>query len=153
MIFGRWGKPNIDLFASIHNHKLTVFCSRLPCPVALSRDAFSISWSSFPSGYAFPPIVLLDKVLKKVHMDQARLLLVAPFWPNRCWYLGILHNLVDLPLMISPWPDLLSQFRVNHPDPNHLKLVAWRISGVSSESRAFRRKLLTPSRELGLSLP
>ena len=39
-IFNIWDRPNIDLFASLHNHKLPVYCSLLPCPAALSRNAF-----------------------------------------------------------------------------------------------------------------
>merc|ERR1712074_235830 len=66
ILFLLWGKPNIDLFASIHNRKAPVFCSRIPSPLAYSKDAFSISWTPFCLGYAYPPQILLYKVLQIV---------------------------------------------------------------------------------------
>ena len=150
ILFSMWDKPNIDLFASAHNRKLTVFCSMTPSPLAYCKDAFSISWTPFCLGYAFPPQHLLSRVLQKVRQDKARLILIAPFWPTRSWYTNLIQLLVDYPRRLPSWPDLLSQFKVLHNKPQMLKLMAWKISGVSSEVRAFQSKLLTslPQQEL-----
>ena len=150
-LFYRWNRPNIDLFASVHNKKLGTFCTLYPSPVAYCQDAFSISWSNFSSGYAFPPIVLMPRVLRKVRQDRASLILIAPFWPRRAWYTWILQMLVDYPLELPDRADLLAQFRVLHPSPQCLKLVAWRISGVTSETNSFQRRLLTSLLHQGLS--
>ena len=140
-LFKVWDRPNIDLFASIHNHKLPVFCSLYPSPMAVTQDAFSIDWGSYYLGYAFPPPIILMRVLQKVRMDRARLILIAPRWPMRAWYSLILNMLVEIPLLLPVREDLLAQFRVFHPNPAQLSLVAWKISGVPSEHRAFQRTL------------
>ena len=121
MIFKIWGRPNIDLFASVHNHKLPVYCSLLPCPAALSRNAFSINWGCCYSSYAFPPPVLLHKVLQKIRQDRARVILIAPMWPMRSWYSSILNMLVQSPLILPLRPDLLSQFKILHPKATQLQ--------------------------------
>ena len=41
----RFGKPDIDLFASRLNHKLEKYISFRPDPNAMAVDAFSISWT------------------------------------------------------------------------------------------------------------
>jgi hypothetical protein len=144
-IFSCWGRAQVDLFATCHNNKLPTYCSLYPFPGALAQDAFSISWSSFAVTYAFPPIVVLSKVLRKVRTDQARMILIAPRWPMRSWYPLLLDLLVDLP-RILPWrQDLLTQFQIFHPDPSRLRLMAWKLSGIPSEQKAFQRKLLARS--------
>ena len=47
------------------------------------RDAFSIDWGTYPLLYAFPPIVVMHRVVKKIIQDQARVVLIAPKWPQR----------------------------------------------------------------------
>ena len=153
MIFKIWGRPNIDLFASVHNHKLPVYCSLLPCPAALSRNAFSINWGCCWSSYAFPPPVLLHKVLQKICQDRARVILIAPMWPMRSWYSSILNMLVQSPLILPRRPDLLSQFKILHPKPHSFKLAAWRVSGIPSEHKVFLSQLLEPCHHPELNLP
>ena len=41
----RFGKPDIDFFASRLNHKLEKYISFRPDPNAMAVDAFSISWT------------------------------------------------------------------------------------------------------------
>ena len=143
MIFKIWDQPQVDLFASVHTDKLRKFCSLYPSPAAMNRDAFSINWGRFSLGYALPPVVVLMRVLQKVRKERARLILITPNWPVRPWYSVILNMLVEIPLLLPKREDLLSQFRVLHPNPQSLDLVAWKISGVNSESEAFRNQLWT----------
>ena len=140
-LFAMWDKPVIDLFASVHNHKLPTYCSLYPDPNAYMQDAFSISWDSFSLGFAFPPIVVLHRVLSKVRREGARLIMIAPNWPQRSWFTRLLQMVVEVPLQLPVWPDLLTQNKLRHNNPEKLQLVAWKISGLSSESEAFRRKL------------
>jgi hypothetical protein len=59
------GTPNIDLFATCANSQLPVFCSPYPDPLAWTCDALSVSWEGM-FAYAFPPPILIPKVLMKV---------------------------------------------------------------------------------------
>ena len=82
-LFRRWGQPLVDLFATCHNCKVPTFCSLYPFPGALTQDAFSISWNVFTLTYAFPPMVLINRVLQKVRLDRTDLILITPRWPMR----------------------------------------------------------------------
>ena len=44
-IVDRFGKPDIDLFASRINHKLKKYVSFRPDPNAMAVDAFSMPWT------------------------------------------------------------------------------------------------------------
>ena len=65
----------------------------------------------------------------------------SPRWLMFAWYSLILTLLVEIPLLLPVREDLLAQFRIFHPSLDRLSLVAWRISGVPSEQRAFHRTL------------
>ena len=140
-LFKMWNTPVVDLFASIHNKKIQNFCSLLPCQHAVVQDAFTLNWANFSIVYAFPPIVILNRVIAKIRREQARAILIAPNWPQRSWFSQLLYMIVEVPLQLPLWPDLLSQFRICHDNPAKLSLVAWKISGVPSEAEAFRRRL------------
>jgi hypothetical protein len=83
----------------------------------------------------------MARVLQKIRLERARVILIAPRWPMRSWYTTILDLLVDLPRMIPSRHDLLTQFKVPHPDPSRLNLMAWMLSGVPSEQKAFQKTL------------
>ena len=108
-LFTMWDRPVIDLFASIHNKKIANYCSLYPDPNAYMQDAFTIDWARFSIAYAFPPPVILHRVLAKVRRDRARVILIAPNWPQRSWFTRILPLLVEVPLQLPLWPVLLSQ--------------------------------------------
>ena len=146
-IFALWGRPQIDLFASIHNRKVDRFCSLLPSPLAEKRNAFLLDWGQFHRAYLFPPLAILHKVLYKIRQDKARVILIAPRWPRRGWYAAMINMLVDIPIQLPLWPNLLSQHGVRHPDPGFLELVAWKLSGVDSEHKGFLRRLSVQSRQ------
>ena len=51
--------------------------------------------------YAFPPFVMLGRVLEKILTDHpCELILIAPKWPNQSWYARLLELLVDFPLVL-----------------------------------------------------
>ncbi|XP_063408899.1 uncharacterized protein LOC134692379 [Mytilus trossulus] len=58
------GTPVIDLFATSMNKKLPVFCSPWPEETAVSIDALSMKWTNL-FNYAFPPPIILNRVLQK----------------------------------------------------------------------------------------
>ncbi|XP_061466244.1 pleckstrin homology domain-containing family A member 7 isoform X3 [Rhineura floridana] len=124
----RFGALSVDLFASSRNCRLPRYFARYLDSTAEAVDALTTPW---PDGllYAFPPIPLLAKTLRKARTERAQLVLVAPFWPRRPWFSDLLAM-----SMVDPWtlpvrPDLLSQGPVLHQDPTWFNLTAWRLNG------------------------
>ena len=141
-IFQAFSTPNIDLFATRENRQLTVFCSLQPMEEAWCTDALTINWKGMYA-YAFPPQILLHRVLRKVQQEPCTLILIAPMTPTQSWYPVLLELVIDYPRLLPGIPNLLSQGRgrILHPDPATLKLAAWKISGVKEETSIFQKKL------------
>lgn len=109
-----FGTPQIDLFASRLNKKCKNYCSWLKDPDCVSVDAFTLSWQNF-FFYAFPPFSIVLKVLEKVRQDNARGILVVPFWPTQPWYPMFLH-MCKKRIILKPETNLLLSFdRQPHP--------------------------------------
>jgi len=145
VIFGAWGKPNLDLFATRLNNRLPVWVSPMADPQAVGVDALSMSWKGM-FAYAFPPFVILGKVLEKALKDHpCELILVAPKWPNQSWYARLLDLLVDFPLRLPLRDDLLCQphNKLRHQSLPAVCLHAWRLSSDRSKREDFH-KLLQP---------
>ena len=138
-LFHRWGRPQIDLFASPQNHKLPMWFARLQCPGATAVDAFRQSWSGWRV-YAFPPINLIQRVLLKIRSDRVdEAILVVPFWPRRPWFPLLLSLASDQPVRFRPEIALLSQRLAGkgilyHPDLLSLNLTAWRLNGALGDT-------------------
>ena len=84
-ICDRWGKPDIDLFASRLNNQTQKYCSWKPDPGAVAVDALSIDWGSLYF-YAFPPFNMVGRVLRKIEEDEAEGITVVPHWPTQPWF-------------------------------------------------------------------
>lgn len=93
----RFGHPIVDLFAHLLNAQLLRFFSWLPCPGAEGCNALRSAW---PPGllYAFPPLPLISKVIRKILTENVELLLVALYWLRRPWYADLMNLSVE-----SPW--------------------------------------------------
>lgn len=135
-------QPSIDLFASIRNHKLPVYCSRSRDERALATDALSISWRGM-TAYAFPPISLIAKVLQKIEKEDCLILLIAPFWPRQHWFHSVMKLIVGQPYHLPLIPDLLRMpgSKVLFHDLGHLHLTAWPLSRNVSRRKAFLESL------------
>ena len=70
-------QPQVDLFASHHNHQLPNYFSWISDPQAMGTDAFSIPWK-FNLCYLFPPFPLIQKCIQKIKQDQTDALLITP---------------------------------------------------------------------------
>ena len=138
--------PEIDLFASALTFQLPKYCLRVQDLQAWAIDAMSFPWSDLRL-YAFPPFSLLPRVLQKVAQDEADLLLIAPHWPQRPWFLRLLSLLVDFLRSLPPLPDLVHQpiSLCPHPHPDRLHLSLWPLSGNVAKRQAFLRGLPTLS--------
>ena len=128
-LFHRWDRPHVDLFATNRNFRLQTYVSPLRDPQAFAVDALSIDWSGM-FAYAFPPPVLLHKVVQKIHQHPCRMILVAPYWPRMLWFPSLVTLAVAEPVRLPEDQKLLSQVLgsgklVFHPNPAILNLHAW----------------------------
>ena len=142
-----WEAPMVDLFATRWNHNLPIFVSPVPDPLAWNVDALSISWDGL-IGYAFPPTVLVPKVITKVRNSKAVVIMIAPFRWERVWTTELLALATHPPVPLPYRRNLLKQPRemLFHPCPDRLQLHAWRLCAQQSQSdisrmRQWRRSL------------
>lgn len=84
MICKAFGLPEIDLFASYHTKQCERYYSWKPDPFSEGVDAFSFPWKMM--FYAFPPVILIGKVLNKIQQEKSKGILVVPNWPTQAWY-------------------------------------------------------------------
>ena len=126
-IWTRFGRPQVDLFASEENAKCSRFFS-MKGASPLGLDALAHSWPD-ELLYAFPPLNLILPTLERIRLHGLSLLLVAPAWG--AWRSEIQPLLYD-----NPWPlplrrDLLRQAgdEIFHPNPQDLDLWVWPVRG------------------------
>lgn len=81
----KFGPFDVDLFATHINAKCNKFVSWFPDPFAFTIDAFTLNWSEFYF-YAFPPFILITKVLRKIIDDKTEGILAVPRWPAQPWF-------------------------------------------------------------------
>ena len=137
-----FGPLTVDLFASALNARLPLYCARTQDPAAWGIDAFAIRWTGLRA-YAFPPFSLIPRVLRKIREDQAWVVLIAPRWPRRSWFLELTDLLIGQPLTLPLHPDLLTQpvSGMRHPRLHALHLTAWPLSGNPAHRRASQNAL------------
>ena len=81
----------IDLFATSANRQCCLFFFPFRDPLAAGTDAFLQCWDGLQA-YAFPPWSILPKVLAKLRVSPGlELTLIAPYWPQRPWFVDLLH--------------------------------------------------------------
>ena len=139
-ILRHFPRLNVDLFASRLTYQLPRFFSWRPDPAVEATDAFQQNWKSL-SGYANPPWNLVGRVLAMVENQQAEVVLVAPIWPSQPWYPKLLSLLWSIPLRISPQQELIQEIREGCLPDLSPPLAVWPISGNTTQTRAFLRKL------------
>ena len=93
-LVSRWGKPDIDLFASRLNAKLPCYVAWQSDPSAFAIDAFTLNRSVYNLIYCFPPFSVIARVLQKILQCQATAILVLPDWPTQFWYPRVTSMLV-----------------------------------------------------------
>lgn len=127
-----FGPFEVDLFASACNNKCEAYISWFPDPGAITTDAFTLSWENL-NFYAFPPFILLPRVLRKIVDEEATGTLVIPWWPSQAWFPLFRRLLISDPLILSPSYHLLSSpFRTHHPEWRTLSLGVAKLSGMRS---------------------
>jgi len=110
-----FGPFDLDLFASIINAKNEIYVSWLPDPGAWTIDAFTLAWHDVYF-YAFPPFILIPRILRKIVDEKAKGVLIVPWWPSQSWFPMFLHLLISDPIVLPPSHSLLfSPSRSQHP--------------------------------------
>ena len=150
----RWGKFDIDLFASRLNFKVPRYVSWRPDPGAQFINAFLMNWKPYYF-YAFPPFSLLATFLQKIEQDQSTGILIVPMWTTQPWFTLLLNLLTDNPLALPQTDSLLFLPLSNaiHPLSRRLQLMACKVSGSPSNRETFQAKLPTSSCSLGQLVP
>lgn len=126
--------PNIDCFATRINCQIDRYVSYKPDPYAFLINAFTFNWQPY-NCYLFPPFSVIDQVLKKIQVDQAEALLVAPVWPTKPWFNTFQDLLIAKPYIVEPGPENL--ILPNHPGKKHplwkkLRLMIGKLSGTNT---------------------
>ena len=102
-----FGPIEVDMFASRLTAQCPAYFSWRPDPYTVATDAFLQDWSQI-KGYANPPWSLIGRVLSKVQMDKAHIVLVAPVWKTQPWYPLLLQMLVAIPRLINHHQTMLT---------------------------------------------
>ena len=135
-----FGPLKVDLFASRLTHQLPRYFSWRPDRLAEATDAFRQDWR-LRTGYANSPWCLMGRALSQVMKQAALIVLVAPVWKGQPWYPVLLSLLWEFPRLIPSLPDL-----IQNPSGLELpelmpQLAMWPISGKSSMTAAFQKRL------------
>ena len=88
---------------------------------------------------------MLHHVLQKMEEDQARLMIVFPFWPTHAWFTRLLEHLIS-PIMVVPQnsPVFLpwDTTKIHHLG-ERLQLCIVMLSGRVSDRINFHRNFLS----------
>jgi len=127
LVFSRWGRPLIDLCATSLNSQCHLYVSPVPDPKALAVDVLSMDFQGLEA-YVFPPHQILQKILQKfMTASSCRLIVIAPWWPQRPWFPTLKLLSVEPPVRLPQSPSLLRQpgSPIFHPNVATLNLHAW----------------------------
>ena len=131
-LVAKWGKPEIDLFASRLNNKVDLYVSWRADPGAFATDSLSVDWSPYKLIYCFPPFSLIGKVLQKIQQHQVTAILVVPLWKTQFWYPLLVKLMVDTPIKIQNNKETLTlpyNTKRVHPLYPKLQLLGCLVSG------------------------
>jgi len=133
----RRGPFSVDLFASRTNARLPRYFSRYPDPGAEATDALAQDWTG-ESAYCFPPFPVIGQVLRKLHLEGGRMLLIVPHWPTQAWWPALLA-LVEQGMDPIPLPPqaIDNPARSDALPPADADLRAWMLCAPSGRHGSF----------------
>ncbi|CAK1587911.1 unnamed protein product [Parnassius mnemosyne] len=130
-VFKRWGKPDIDLFASersaIVPNYITIDSRDSS---AMFIDSFSREWNC-QLGWIFSPPNLIPRVLSYLNKSRGTFLLVAPDWEKPFWRADLQARALDKPMIVTSLQEVLVDLTTGLPSPqvDRLTLKVWKIGG------------------------
>ena len=89
----------VDMFATKMNNKLPLYVSPVPNPIAMAIDALNLSWEALDS-YAYCPIAVIPKLIKKMRTYACQMIVVAPGWPGMSWFWDLIDLSTEPPLLL-----------------------------------------------------
>lgn len=93
--------------------------------------------------YSFPPFSCIGRLLQKMEIDRAEMILVAPLWNTQHWFTKMLKLLVADPIILPPTQQILP-FPME-PEKTHplkkMRLCACRLSGKLSNNVEYHKNL------------
>ena len=90
--------PTLDAFACHYSAQLPRYMSWHRDPQAVAQDALIQPWD--PVTYLFPPVPLLQKVIRKIKDQKVRAILVCPQWPQSLYWGLVTEMLVEPPMLL-----------------------------------------------------
>ena len=133
--------PRVDLFASSHNTQLRKFYSYNHDHRAVGADAFLHQWTDLGTTYAYPPPILLGRVLQKLRGDFCRRsIVVVPVWVAQTWFPTLLGMLRAPPLLLPNKHWIVTNQLGDHCWPERRPLCACDLSGDLELAKASRRR-------------
>ena len=130
----KFGKPEIDLFATRLNAKCELYVSFSPDLNAFTVNAFTQKWNDI-KGYAFPPFSLIGRISAKIKRDEASITVKVSYWQTQPWFPQFLRMLEHgtAPVLLKAQHKLLQLPGTGqkHPLWKKLQLIVARLSGVS----------------------
>ena len=132
----RFGKLDLDLFASGDNTQTPLYVSLKADPQAWFVDAFSRPIPPNLRVFANPPFILIPRLLSKVQREKAQLVLVCPVWRSQPWWPVLTGMLTRTPLLLPRAPDLYLPPRdllslQSSPLPPKWDTIACFVSGIA----------------------
>ena len=87
--------------------------------------------------YAYPPMVLLQRVIQKIRQSSCLIIVIAPGWPGMPWFWDLVQLSTEIPLHLPLSRTLLKQSHnyVFHSNPQHLNLHAWCLEWTAPRTR------------------
>jgi len=81
----KFGRMEVDLFATRFSRKVDAFVSKEFDPIAIATDAMSIEWRNLGSLYGFPPVHKIQEVLEKVKEERVKMVIIVPDSKKARW--------------------------------------------------------------------
>ncbi|KAI8427650.1 hypothetical protein MSG28_002121 [Choristoneura fumiferana] len=139
-IFQKFGKPQIDLFASKRSAVVPLYVSEDATDKdSLFTDAFSRTWC-YDLGWIFPPPAIIPRVLSHLQKAKGRFLLVTPLWDNAFWEPELCRLAQGPPFQIPNLKDHLKDLRTDLPPPGveNLRLGVWMVQAGQNKKSTLK---------------
>ena len=105
IICKKFGTPLVDLCASRLCHQLPRYISWQPDLQSIATDALHQDWKN-QFCYAFTPLPLIGRVLRKAKKDQTKLIIVTHAWQSQSWYPTLLKMAIADPFFLPKHPKI-----------------------------------------------